>query len=261
MMRDMGAHKTWTNLLGADVDEAAWELTGPNTRSLCHGPMAAIAAVSVAMTALSTVASMSAQAQQGAAAAQQGQLRQQQMTQQAQIAQMQADQLRVNANNEMGTAERAAIEQKRKGDLLASRATAVMAASGGGVDRNLVASIVGEGTYNENVSLYTGKERARSLDNQAALKDWEASSDQWSGNAAAQQGAFAQESAGTAEAFTAIGGIGKAASSVAAAYGGGGGAGALTAQSGGFSALSAGDTMKNFNSMPSDFTRPGMGVA
>lgn len=259
-------NKTWANLLGAWVDDAPWEARGPHLRSICHGPLAALPALplimagaSAAMTIIGGVASASAQEQQGAAAAEQGQLRQQQMTQQAQIAQMQADQLRTNANNEMGAAERQNIESQRKGNALAARATAVMAASGGGVDQNLVASLVGEGRYNGNVAMYQGTEKARVDTNQATLKDWEASSDQWGGNAAAQQGAFADESAGAGAAATIIGSVAKSGLSIASMYGAPGG---TTPQSGGFTAASAADTMKAYNSMPLSFTRPGMdGIA
>jgi hypothetical protein len=60
-----------------------------------------------------------------------------------------------------------AREEERQADLVASRALAVAAASGGGVSDptvvNIIARTKGEGAYRANVALYEGAERARQL--------------------------------------------------------------------------------------------------
>ena len=69
-------------------------------------------------------------------------------------------------------AQRHALEEQRKARLVASRALAVAAASGGGVSDptviRLIAAAEGEGSYRAQVALYEGEEKARTLRLQAA---------------------------------------------------------------------------------------------
>lgn len=68
--------------------------------------------------------------------------------------------------------QRQALEEERKAGLLASRAIAVAASSGGGVSDptivNLLARTKGEGVYRASVALYEGEAKARQLRFQAA---------------------------------------------------------------------------------------------
>ena len=63
--------------------------------------------------------------------------------------------------------QREALEERRQGELAASRALAVAAASGGGVSDptviNLLTKAKGEGHYRARVALYEGEARARSM--------------------------------------------------------------------------------------------------
>ena len=75
------------------------------------------------------------------------------------------------AEREAGTAiaisHRQAAEERRQSNLVASRALAVAAASGGGVSDptvvRLIANARGEGAYRANVALYEGEARSRQL--------------------------------------------------------------------------------------------------
>lgn len=70
--------------------------------------------------------------------------------------------------------QRAAHEERRQSDLVASRALAVAAASGGSVSDptivNLLAKAKGEGAYRASVALYEGRAKARQLKLQAAVR-------------------------------------------------------------------------------------------
>ena len=91
-------------------------------------------------------------------------------------AQFQADQLRDYAGQSVASAQRGAIEEKRKATLLASRAVAVAAASGGAADPGVLstlARISSEGAYRASVSLYRGEEEARRARLAAAGKEYE----------------------------------------------------------------------------------------
>lgn len=71
------------------------------------------------------------------------------------------------AGQVIAIAQRQAMEEQRQGEMQASRALAVAAASGGGVSdptiMNLLANIKGEAVYRANVALYEGEARARQL--------------------------------------------------------------------------------------------------
>jgi hypothetical protein len=67
----------------------------------------------------------------------------------------------------VAASQRTAAEELRQADLVASRALAVAAASGGGVSDPTVVDILartrGEGVYRANVALYEGEERSRAI--------------------------------------------------------------------------------------------------
>lgn len=90
----------------------------------------------------------------------------------------QADQLDIKAGQERASAQRLAIEQRRQAELLSSRALAVAAASGAGVDDptvlNIMANIAGEGEYRALTALYEGEEEARGLELNADARRREA---------------------------------------------------------------------------------------
>lgn len=88
-----------------------------------------------------------------------------------------ADQLDAQAGRERATSQRAAMEQRRQSRLLASRAIAVGAATGGALDPtvlNIISRLEGEGEYRALSALYEGEEEAIGLENQAAARRREA---------------------------------------------------------------------------------------
>ncbi len=102
--------------------------------------------------------------------------------QRAQMANIQAQQEYANANAAAGAGQVQADQERQRAAVLAGRAKAVMAASGAGVDPNLVASLVGQGNYNSDVALYNGNEKARNLRNQGAMDIYSANSGIYSGS-------------------------------------------------------------------------------
>ena len=89
----------------------------------------------------------------------------------------QAAQARQSAGQERAAAQRGAIEQRRKGRLLSSRALALAAASGAWAGdptvENILADIGAEGEFRALTELFVGEERARNLEMQADLKIFE----------------------------------------------------------------------------------------
>lgn len=88
-----------------------------------------------------------------------------------------AAQLRQQAGQSVAASQRDAMEQRRRAQLIASRAVAVAAASGGSVSdptvANLIADIEGEGALRAGLALYQGEERARTLRTGADAKVYE----------------------------------------------------------------------------------------
>lgn len=89
-----------------------------------------------------------------------------------------AAQLEVNAGQERAVSQRDAIEQRRQGRLASSRALAVAAASGGGVDDptvvNAIANLDGESEYRALTAMYEGDTRGDDLERQAKARRTEA---------------------------------------------------------------------------------------
>ena len=71
------------------------------------------------------------------------------------------------AGQEIAASQRGAAEERRRAQLVASRALAVAGASGGDVSdptvQNLLADLEGEGAYRASLALYQGEDRARQL--------------------------------------------------------------------------------------------------
>lgn len=83
-------------------------------------------------------------------------------------AQYEARQLEQRATAERAAAQQESLKDRREKDLVLSRARAVGAASGGGIDINLMGKIEEEGERNALTALWEGEERARGAENQAA---------------------------------------------------------------------------------------------
>lgn len=95
----------------------------------------------------------------------------------ARAADYQARQMEVNAGQENAVASFSAQEEQRKTDLLASKAIAVAAASGGGTLDPTVVKILqgihGEGALAKQMQIYNGAEAARGLRDQAKATRYE----------------------------------------------------------------------------------------
>ena len=82
-------------------------------------------------------------------------------------------QLERQAGIERAASQRKAMEEKRQARLVASRAQAVGAATGGALDPtvvNAMADIEGEGEFRALTALYEGEEEARGLEAQAVAR-------------------------------------------------------------------------------------------
>lgn len=101
-----------------------------------------------------------------------------------------AEQARVNANTALSISQIAAQEERRQGELVQSRAIALMAASGGGVtdpgNVTLLARNAGETAYRSAVALYKGEDEARTLRAQADAAVYSGQSAKASANARAR---------------------------------------------------------------------------
>ena len=93
------------------------------------------------------------------------------------IGRWQSAQLKQQAGQERASAQRQAIEERRKGDIAVSRARAVAAASGGGASdptvMNIYSDLASEGEYNAQAVLAEGEEAARGLESQAGAAEYE----------------------------------------------------------------------------------------
>lgn len=123
-----------------------------------------------AMQVAGTLLNAIGQSQQGASIVEQGK-------QQYQASQYQVDQLAQNANAAIAASQRSAQNQQQQTDYLISKAIAIAASGGGGVQDptvvNTVARIAGESAYRQSVALYGGQEQARTDTMQASAKEVE----------------------------------------------------------------------------------------
>lgn len=106
------------------------------------------------------------------------------------------------ANAEQAAAQRRAIEEKRKAGILGGRAAAVMAASGAGVDNNIIAGLLGQGEYGKDVALFEGDDRAQKQRYQGYLNRFE-------GDQGVRRGQYSKDVAGWQAGNTLAMGIGK----------------------------------------------------
>ena len=182
----------------------------PDTYAVCFDPATIGIAFTVASTAFKAISTLQAgRAQQAAGrAAQQAALARQQALEH------QARQARQNAGQERAASQRAAVEQRRQGRFLSSKALARAAASGagtGGNVENILGDIGAEGEFRALNELFIGEERARGLEFQADLKVFEGNQEARAGEIARRAGkdarnrsrfdAFGQVLAGGASAF------------------------------------------------------------
>lgn len=83
-------------------------------------------------------------------------------------ARIEAGRLKRLAGSERATSQRAAIEERRQARLMQSRARAVAASSGAGVDDptvlNIMSDLEAEGEYRALTRMYEGETAAQSLD-------------------------------------------------------------------------------------------------
>jgi hypothetical protein len=92
----------------------------------------------------------------------------------ATLAERRADAMEMRAGEERATAQRSAMEQRRQGRLLESRARALAAASGGGATDPTVTNILGdieyEADYRALTASYEGETMAHGLEYAAVLE-------------------------------------------------------------------------------------------
>ncbi len=121
----------------------------------------------------------------------------------AALDQFQAEQLRVNAGQQIAAAQRTAQDVNLTTELIASHAKAVAAASGAGATDptvvRLIAFQAGQGAYKANMALYNGEEAARGMRMQGAAYDYQAELDR----AAGEDKAKAYDTAGDSSLFSA----------------------------------------------------------
>jgi hypothetical protein len=82
------------------------------------------------------------------------------------LKQFEAAQMEQNAGQELAASQRRAMEERRRATMLASRALAVGAASGGGTSgsvEEIISDIAGEGAYRAGLEIFGGEDRARRL--------------------------------------------------------------------------------------------------
>lgn len=142
----------------------------PELRGQCFTGIEEIAAIAGAAASVGSIGmSIIGSGQQADAQRQAGDIAYRNALARQQALEVQAQQEEAQAKQEQAIAQRNALEQKRRATIAAGRATAVMAASGAGVDNRLVEGILGEGDYGYNTALYQGEDRAQKLNYQASL--------------------------------------------------------------------------------------------
>ena len=127
---------------------------------------AGAAVVGAATTALGAIQQGQAQKAAGEAAANAANYR-------AQLANTEAQAMDIRAGQERASAQRAALDERRRANLIGSRAKLLAAASGGAVDSPDIEGIMGaignEGEYRALTALYQGEERGRGLETGANI--------------------------------------------------------------------------------------------
>ena len=150
-----------------------------------------IALVSAAATGLQVVG----QIQQGKAANKAAQY-------QAAQYEVNAKQAEIAAGQERAASQRVAHERRRNATLLASKAQAIGASGGGGLDPStvdIISDIDAEGEYGALAALYQGEEAAMGREDQARMNLAQAGASRYEGKVAKQQGYY--NAAGTAGSY------------------------------------------------------------
>ncbi len=167
----------------------------PPTYAMCFDPVTIALVLAVGGTVVGAANTLAA-----------GKAEQEAANVRAQALEHQAAQARQAAGQERATSQRAAIEQRRQGRLLSSRALARAAASGAGAGDPTVENILGgigaEGEFRALSELFIGEERARGLETQADLRIFESEQERRAGSAARRASrtkAFAQVLSGAAK--------------------------------------------------------------
>lgn len=132
-----------------------------------------MAGLAVASTVASVGMSIAGSMQQADAQRMAGEAAYRNALQRNEMLQAEARQREARANAEQAASQRAALEKRRESRLAASRAQAVMAASGAGVDNNIIDGILGEGELAFDTALYEGDSKAQNLRYDATLRRWE----------------------------------------------------------------------------------------
>lgn len=118
------------------------------------------------------------------------------------------------AGQERAASQRAAIAQRKQGNLVSSRARAVAAASGGGAldptVMDIMSGIEGEADYRTALALYEGDERAKGLEYGGVLQRAGAAGDVYAGQVANQ----AAQSAANRSYMSAAGTLAKGAAGI-----------------------------------------------
>jgi hypothetical protein len=167
----------------------------PDVRGRCYTGLevmaiagAASSIAGIGMGIIGASQQSDAQRQAGEIAYQNALIRNQQMEAEAKRLENEAKQREDNANAQEAAKQREAIEKKREAGIAASRAQAVMAASGAGVDTNLIDGILGEGQLAFDTAIYEGESKAQDTRYQATLNRHEAETRRWQGRTELMQG-------------------------------------------------------------------------
>lgn len=146
---------------------------GPVTIARAFGPLAAAApAISAFASVASVGMSILGSANQAGGQRQAGDIAYRNALIRNEHAKSEALHLEASAKATEAAGQRQAIEAVRKGGIMASRARAVMAASGAGVDPKLIARLIGEGEYGKDVALFNAGDKARVLRDKGKQALW-----------------------------------------------------------------------------------------
>ena len=159
-----------------------------------------------AMQAMSTIAGGQAQAAAGRA-------NQDAMKYQASLRDAQASAMEQSAGQERAASQRGAVEQRRQGRLVGSRAQAFAAASGGGALDPTVVNLLGdlgnEADFRAATALYQGEDAARGREYSAVLQRAAGQGDLYAGEVARQAGINARNRSYLSAAGGIVGSAGK----------------------------------------------------
>ena len=152
-----------------------------------------MAQLAIAAMAIGTVLQTLGQAQAARAAAASGRAEQQALELRAAAGRRQAEALEQEAGQERARSQRDAIDERRQGILVASRARALSAASGASLDPNILGDIDLEAEVRTFERLAEGEEAGRGLEYRGALARAGAAGDVYAGGVAKAMGRAAEQ--------------------------------------------------------------------